>query len=297
MNIYGQVGWRAAAAINPSSLFSFTPPLDTYTGATAAYSLRKLRTAYTGSAIRVRRSSDSTTLDVGFKIDGTLDTTTLLSFVGAGNGFVSIWYDQSENSRNQAQVTSASQPQIVSGGNLITSNGKPSLQFDGVNDYLINFNTVFSGDDVAISTINTVDILTSRYNELISMANSATGTGSEIFVPFRMETTQYGTIKRDNTGTIKTANFGTSAAGLQLLTSYSSGTTANARKNGTLILNAADVNVGNITIDNIAIGALIRNTPGGFAHMKSMEIIVYPTNQSTNISSIESNINSFYTIY
>ena len=294
VNQYGQVklGVRYTLAPLTSSYL-----LDMYSGASAAYSLRKLRTAYTGAAIRVRRSSDNTTLDVGFNANGELDTTALLAFVGAGNGFVSIWYDQSENSRNQAQVASASQPQIVSGGNLITSNGKPSLQFDGVDDYLINFNTVFSGEDVVISTINTVDILTSRYNELISMANSVTGTGLEVFVPFRMETTQYGTIKRDNIGTIKTANFGTSAAGLQLLTSYSSGTTENARKNGTLILNAANVNVGNITINNIAIGALVRNTPGGFAHMKSMEIIVYPTNQSTNISSIESNINSFYSIY
>jgi hypothetical protein len=40
--------------------------LDTYTGAAVAYSLRKLRTNYSGNAIRVRRSSDNTEQDFGF---------------------------------------------------------------------------------------------------------------------------------------------------------------------------------------------------------------------------------------
>jgi hypothetical protein len=40
--------------------------LDTYSGAAVAYSLRKLRTAYSGSAIRVRRSSDNAEQDFGF---------------------------------------------------------------------------------------------------------------------------------------------------------------------------------------------------------------------------------------
>jgi len=55
--------------------------LDTYTGAAVAYSLRKLRTAYTGAAIRVRRSSDNAEQDINF-VSGDLDTQSLLDFVG-----------------------------------------------------------------------------------------------------------------------------------------------------------------------------------------------------------------------
>ncbi len=55
--------------------------LDIYTGATVAYSLRKLRTAYSGSAIRVRRSSDNAEQDINF-VSGDLDTQSLLDFVG-----------------------------------------------------------------------------------------------------------------------------------------------------------------------------------------------------------------------
>ena len=75
-----RVGWRIpSGGVTPSYL------LDTYTGATVAYSLRKLRTAYTGNAIRVRRSSDDTTLDIGFNANGELDTASMLSFVGSNN--------------------------------------------------------------------------------------------------------------------------------------------------------------------------------------------------------------------
>jgi surface protein len=45
----------------------------------AAYSVRKVRTAYTGSALRVRRDSDDLSFDVGFDISGNLDTGSLLT--------------------------------------------------------------------------------------------------------------------------------------------------------------------------------------------------------------------------
>jgi hypothetical protein len=64
-------------------LTSTTPSLllDLYPNAAVAYSLRKLRTAYSGSAIRVRRSSDNAEQDINF-VAGDLDTQSLLDFVG-----------------------------------------------------------------------------------------------------------------------------------------------------------------------------------------------------------------------
>ena len=62
---------------NTISVTTLVTPLllDIYTGAAAAYSVRKLRNAYTGSAIRVRRSSDNTEQDIGFTALGELNTT------------------------------------------------------------------------------------------------------------------------------------------------------------------------------------------------------------------------------
>lgn len=102
--------------------------LDAYGGAGAAYSVRKLSSSYTGAALRVRRSSDNTEQDIGF-VGLDLDTTALTSFVGAGNGFVTKWYDQSGNNNHGLQSTAIQQPQIVFSGSIYTINGKPSLKY------------------------------------------------------------------------------------------------------------------------------------------------------------------------
>ncbi|MCZ8356870.1 MAG: T9SS type A sorting domain-containing protein [Microcystis sp. LE19-388.1G] len=106
--------------------------------ANVAYSLRKLRCAYSGFAIQVRRSSDNATQDIGFTVNGDLDTTALKTFVGVGNsGFVSIWYDQSGNPIpvNVAPPAAANQPRIINAGVVERRNGVPTLFFDGANDY------------------------------------------------------------------------------------------------------------------------------------------------------------------
>ena len=94
----------------------------------AAFSLRKIRNVYAGSAIQVRRSSDNTIQNIGFTLAGELDQAALLAFVGIGNnGFVSIWYDQSINGRNAVQATPANQPRIVNAGAVEMANGKPTV--------------------------------------------------------------------------------------------------------------------------------------------------------------------------
>lgn len=109
-------------------------------GSTAAqaYSLRKIAEGYSGAAVRVRRSSDGTQQDIGFTTTGELDSAALLAFTGNGDGFVSIWYDQSGNGRPVAQTTNAAQPTIVKAGAVIEANGKPAVQFDGTDDHLFN---------------------------------------------------------------------------------------------------------------------------------------------------------------
>ena len=51
-----------------------------------------------------------------------------MSFVGTGNGFVTIWYDQSGNNRNLIQNTTTAQPYIVQSGVLVTQSGRPAVR-------------------------------------------------------------------------------------------------------------------------------------------------------------------------
>lgn len=101
--------------------------LDSYTSAAFAYSVRKIKCGYSGNCLKVRRSSDDTETDIGFTVDGNLDTATMKTFVGVYNGFISIWYDQSGNGNNAIQSTTGTQPQIINSGVIYRQNGIPSI--------------------------------------------------------------------------------------------------------------------------------------------------------------------------
>jgi hypothetical protein len=127
--------------------------LDTYTGAAVAYSLRKLRTEYTGAAIRVRRSSDNAEQDINF-VGGDLDTASLLTFCGAGNGFITTWYDQSTNANNATQATAATQAQIVSSGAVITDPNTGKISVTWTNDNYTISNVAITQNMLMSAVVN-----------------------------------------------------------------------------------------------------------------------------------------------
>lgn len=96
----------------------------------AAYSFRKLRSAYSGNCCRVRRTSDSVEVDIGFASSGWVDKASILSHCGSSDGFVVTWYDQSGNNYHMTTSASTQQGQIYSnsGGDYYRSvNNFPSL--------------------------------------------------------------------------------------------------------------------------------------------------------------------------
>lgn len=99
----------------------------------AGYSFRKLSSQYSGAAIKVRRSSDDVEKDIGFS-GRFFDIGDLLAFVGSGNGYVKIWYDQSGNNRHLQRSLNSGQPMIVNEGNICTDtqNKRPAVVFDTV---------------------------------------------------------------------------------------------------------------------------------------------------------------------
>lgn len=117
--------------------------------AVGAYSFFKVSTdnVYldTAPCVRVRRDTDNAEQDFGFVLltGGLyLDVDAVESFVGAlndtANGYVVTWYDQSGENKHATAPTTAQQPMIVSGGQIVTdpNNGLAGMIFDGVDDYL-----------------------------------------------------------------------------------------------------------------------------------------------------------------
>ena len=260
--------------------------LDIYPNAAAAYSVRKLRGAYTGSAIRVRRSSDNTEQDIGFS-SGNLDTTSLTTFCSGTNGFVTTWYDQSGNANNATQTTAANQPQIVSSGSVLTLTGigsaRPILSFDGTND---NFNitpitlnefTSFypnkktASTDLSIWMANNA-VVGNPYTPVIfkNVGTYIQNNGNTIYNDLTYNNTNYVLISGGFSGTVGSIQINNSNITLTSSLSPSTGTQIN--------------NIGRRTITEYSKGSV-------------PEMILYTFDNSANVSAINTNINTYYAIY
>jgi hypothetical protein len=105
--------------------------LADYSGAAAAYSVRKLSNTAI-KCMRVRKDAPPyDELDIGFTAGGDLDEAAIVAFGGSDVLTVSRWYDQSGQSNHATQITPVNQPQIYDGTAVTTLNGKPSVTFSG----------------------------------------------------------------------------------------------------------------------------------------------------------------------
>jgi hypothetical protein len=93
--------------------------LDSYYGAAAAYSLRKLKNSWTGSAIKVRRSNDNVEQNIGFDASGNLDTTALTTFVGANN--ISLYSEELDNAYWIKKLTTVTSNQTTAPDGTMTA--------------------------------------------------------------------------------------------------------------------------------------------------------------------------------
>jgi hypothetical protein len=252
--------------------------LNTYSGGVVGYSLRKINTSYSGSAIRVRRSSDNTEQDIGF-LNGALDTTTLTSFVGGGSGFVTTWYDQTGNNLNLIQATGTNQPRIVNSGSIEIINNKPAIFFDGVTDQMTAIITP-SRAQTAISMFEVFNIndtnefalgvINNYYMAGISAAAGAIANTAPEEFPV---TSKY-----------KNSVLTSSTTRSQVFTTYNTNTQI-------LFSQFMPPFQSNLTSFGIS------NYPAWALRGHFQEVIVFITDQSSNRTNIESNINTYYTIY
>lgn len=121
--------------------------------AAAAYSLRLLRTGYSGKCINVMSGSNN--MDIGFTASGVLDTVSLVNFVAAngGTGTVATWYDQSGNGVNCTNATQSTQPIIAASSTVTVQNSVPSLHHTGSQHLAISPAQGFAlGDTVVVGT-------------------------------------------------------------------------------------------------------------------------------------------------
>lgn len=275
-----------------SESFGFTGLLDDYPNSAAAYSLRLLRSAYTGSAIRVRESTNNTEQDIGFNALGGLDTSALTTFCGSGNGFVTTWYDQSGNARNATQSLALNQAQIVNSGSIITENSLPTLKFNSNQNYFT------SNGVLNLSILDTYTILKSDSGASLSMAVFSLPESATAHVsPFA----RLWLFPRPDRNSTQIRQNGNPLEGTLLSNNVRYLVNLNS-KNSIVYANNTSIITGkettNLTYTN-SVPLIIGSTAGATSYFFGTinELIIYPSDQSSNRTGISTNINTYYGIY
>jgi PKD repeat protein len=266
----------------------------------ALFSLRKLspNTTYSGAAIRVRRSSDNTEQDIGFvssSANAGLDTTALLSFVGAGNGFVVTWYNQNGSGNHATQSTAANQPQIVTSGVVELSSSLPTIKLDGSNDFLL-FSSVFTSTINLTTFAITQSAAVSTNQYIYDNSNDGASGGGYAFRYLNS-----GGFRAWAQNANSNASGGSTTNNVPVLLSQLSRLTGGTTENNEIWVNNASVgtNSGGTGVRNAKTTTRFGHSEllEGFLNGKISEIIAFDTYKSTDRAAITTNINSYYNVF
>ena len=249
--------------------------LDTYTGASVGYSLRNLKSSTT-NVVKIRRSSDNAEQD--FTAAGITDGT-LTTFTGTGgtdDGFVTIWYDQSGNGNNSTQSTANLQPKLVSAGVVNLENGKPAILYDTSGAQTLSFTTRLTNNRSVFATVNPLTPASSYKQAIMGdniVYNYLGGVGTQWLTTLAPNAIKQGNdfvngVSSDLTTTSRVAN-------QQVLIS---------------MIHTTSTGISSRISQDRAITT--RSWQGNY-----QELIVYPTDQTTNLTAIDANINTHYSIY
>jgi hypothetical protein len=273
------------------SFLSAVPLLLDLYPATAAYSVRKLRTAYTGACMRVRRSSDNAEQDIGFDISGYLDTASLLSFVGAGNGFVVRWYDQ-QGSNDVIQSGSTAQPRIVASGVLDVKNGIAAPRFDGSNDGLVKASLTINANNVSFFSVSSLNVLNSF--GVIHSQHSASFSTIRTFCDTRISFFRNLVVTNtSSTNFFADMSVSRNNTNQKLLSSFIDGSNNMSAFDNSATGGTATY-TGSINNNGLYLGA---QSGTSFLNGHIQEFIAFNTDESANRTAIETNINTYYGIY
>ena len=301
--IQNAIGARQGVGGGPGPGPGYTPPLDSLTGSYAGWSLRKLRTAYAGPCVQIRRSivpaGLASSTDVNFNDDFTLSLDSTISTSGPTSatnlgeflGVTAEGYDDADSLGSSASAFIATLYDQVGGSDVSGGAGnRQAILFDG---------TTFSTDTEGLLKI---DLKSNSFNGSLSNTQTvpqpyfyfvvnAFGGGAERLLE---EGAQFKLLQQDTqmrqydgvtVGTVRNYPY---TGTRQVFAGNWDGASSFLRAAGTEIGN---LNVGSASQNVITFG----HSGGSVSGLQ--EVILYQSTPSlTDIESMEANMTSYYSL-
>jgi len=273
--------------------------LDDYSGAVGAYSVsRYLKKDFTNKAVvQLRRDSDGATSDF---TPTEITDGTATSWAGMGQSArVNIWYDQSGNGNDISQSSLYNKPYLIISGTVQTLDGtKAAVDFDGTND-AIWINSQFPDivlNNISVFCVAKYDTVPTTPSETLYSLGWTAGNGRFFMTNWSSSGYEYG-YYFGYAGTWNALTGGPSADTSKHLFHSIAGSTlghfeawVDTTSMGYVTLSS------NTTSGTYGLGGVNSTTSYAFDG-KMSEFILYQSDQYSNIASIRSNVNSYYTLY
>lgn len=213
------------------------------------------------------------------------------------DGFVASWYDQSGNSNDAIQSTAGRQPKIVDAGVLVDG----GIEFDGIDDVLIGTppsslenGAVFYGFESKSNSVAQLFQI-NGIEDSLKYGVSATINRNNVTGDLRASADGSGDSRNGPIfGKVNVANNEPHLLSL-ILDSNTEITTANIDG---VLMNTGVSGSGRFSAnvsERLAIGQ--RGNDGYTEKNAVFEVIVFESNQSSNLNAIEANINNYYKLY
>ena len=256
----------------------------------SAVSFRKLSSTYSGNCCKVWRNSDSAELDIGFTSEGYVDIDAIETFSGGSERvYILTWYDQNGSNNLTSTKTTTNSPSITNASGNILKNGNFVFIDDGGRN-VVSSPAVIQPAETSATVIGIwdTDVSSNRWNWVI-LGNA----GSEEMSSF---TNSNGTVRfRVNAGgggQIVTSALASTGIVLQSFIANQTPGTTSAFINGTL--------GGSSTLIDISDSWRTLQMPDAGSSNNAnnpMEVVWYNDDKSTIREAMESNINTYYSIY
>jgi len=292
-------------------LFLKSDDVNFYEDAFAVYSLRKVF-KWTNAVIQLRRTSDNATTSVYFDSNGEISlnsfigdettptTTTLGTWIGSNSATVRRWYkmtaDNISTNEYLSAISASIQPLFINSGVINTKNGKPTINFDGVDDYF------------QLNTGSFSELDSGKLHSIISVSHNNTSNSiGGILTTNSIDVSRYQLVndRRAAKRASFVDTFGVPVQGADLINQqdnsnqrilssvFSSGSILSSYYNSVL----QNTIITTISYQNTSFDVgvqFLQLTPlnGGI-----QELILYPSDKTSNLSEIHADINDYYNIY